>query len=120
MTYSQTEGRSQGLVALNHQFLLFLGGFRRLQFISNARVPIVKFEGNFNISCDLSVNNLSGQMKSKILYWISGIDNRFRNLVLLASFCDIVMNLKHRVNVKTLLNISICAGQGMGQNSPYQ
>ncbi|XP_057804061.1 protein HESO1 [Salvia miltiorrhiza] len=59
------------------------GGFRRLQFISNARVPIVKFEGNFNISCDLSVNNLSGQMKSKILFWISGIDNRFRDLVLL-------------------------------------
>ncbi|KAL1544706.1 polynucleotide adenylyltransferase [Salvia divinorum] len=59
------------------------GGFHRVKFISNARVPIVKFEGNFNISCDLSVNNLSGQMKSKILFWITGIDNRFRDLVLL-------------------------------------
>ncbi|KAK4431715.1 protein HESO1 [Sesamum alatum] len=59
------------------------GGFRRLQFISNARVPILKFESCYNISCDISINNLSGQMKSKMLFWINEIDGRFRDLVLL-------------------------------------
>ncbi|XP_073129210.1 protein HESO1-like isoform X2 [Henckelia pumila] len=59
------------------------GGFQRLRFISNARVPIVKFVGSCNISCDISINNLSGQMKSKLLFWINDIDGRFRDLVLL-------------------------------------
>ncbi|WMV33324.1 hypothetical protein MTR67_026709, partial [Solanum verrucosum] len=59
------------------------GGCRKLQFITNARVPILKFQGNYNISCDISINNLSGQMKSKILYWINMIDGRFRDMVLL-------------------------------------
>ncbi|KAL2558050.1 Nucleotidyltransferase family protein [Forsythia ovata] len=59
------------------------GGWRKLQFISNARVPILKFEGRYNISCDISINNLIGQMKSKLLFWINGIDGRFRDLVLL-------------------------------------
>ncbi|CAA3002787.1 HESO1 [Olea europaea subsp. europaea] len=59
------------------------GGWRKLQFISHARVPIVKFEGGYNFSCEISINNLSGQMKSKLLFWIDGIDGRFRDLVLL-------------------------------------
>ncbi|CAN4101548.1 unnamed protein product [Withania somnifera] len=59
------------------------GGYQKLQFITNARVPILKFQGNYNISCDISINNLSGQMKSKILYWINMIDGRFRDMVLL-------------------------------------
>lgn len=57
-----------------------------MQFISNARVPILKFEGRYGISCDISINNLSGQMKSKMLFWINEIDGRFRDLVILASF----------------------------------
>ncbi|CAA2934545.1 protein HESO1-like isoform X1 [Olea europaea var. sylvestris] len=59
------------------------GGWHKLQFISNARVPILKFEGRENISCDISINNLGGQMKSKLLFWINEIDGRFRDLVLL-------------------------------------
>ncbi|KAL3647308.1 hypothetical protein CASFOL_008276 [Castilleja foliolosa] len=59
------------------------GGFRRLQFIPHARVPILKIETGYNISCDISVNNLIGQMKSKMLFWITQIDGRFRDLVLL-------------------------------------
>ncbi|KAL6580283.1 hypothetical protein OROMI_008307 [Orobanche minor] len=58
-------------------------GFCRLQFIANARIPILKFESIYNISCDISINNLSGQMKSKMLFWINEIDGRFRDLVLL-------------------------------------
>ncbi|XP_047979690.1 protein HESO1-like isoform X2 [Salvia hispanica] len=83
--YISSPGRKhkQSLLADIIKALRKKGGYRRLKFISNARVPIVKFEGSFNISCDLSVNNLSGQMKSKILFWITGIDSRFRDLVLL-------------------------------------
>ncbi|XP_051120144.1 protein HESO1 [Andrographis paniculata] len=58
------------------------GGFRKVQFIINARVPILKFESRC-ISCDISINNLSGQMKSKMLFWVNEIDGRFRDLVLL-------------------------------------
>lgn len=60
------------------------GGFQRLQFVQHARVPILKLESRYqNISCDISINNLSGQMKSKFLLWISLIDRRFRDMVLL-------------------------------------
>lgn len=59
-----------------------------MQFVANARIPILKFErfesNYFNISCDLSINNLSGQMKSRLLWRINEIDGRFRNMVLLA------------------------------------
>ncbi|KAF7147324.1 hypothetical protein RHSIM_Rhsim03G0133800 [Rhododendron simsii] len=58
------------------------GGWHNLQFVANARVPILKFQSNYcNISCDLSINNLSGHMKSKLLFWINEIDGRFRNMV---------------------------------------
>ncbi|XP_074287301.1 uncharacterized protein LOC141612427 [Silene latifolia] len=60
------------------------GSFRRLQFVSHARVPILKLESKVrNISCDISINNLSGHMKSKFILWISLIDRRFREMVLL-------------------------------------
>lgn len=84
-SYISSPGKKhkQSLLADVLRALRKKGGFRRLQFIPNARVPILKFEGSFNISCDISINNLSGQMKSKILFWISLIDGRFRDLVLL-------------------------------------
>ncbi|KAL2926290.1 Protein HESO1 [Bienertia sinuspersici] len=64
--------------------LIYEGSFRRLQFVSHARVPILKLESKYqNISCDISINNLSGLMKSKSLLWISLIDRRFRDMVLL-------------------------------------
>ena len=56
-----------------------------MQLVANARVPILKFESSYlNISCDVSINNLSGQMKSKLLFWINEIDGRFHDMVLLA------------------------------------
>lgn len=62
---------------------LFAGGLRKLQVVAHARVPILKFESHQNISCDVSIDNLAGQMKSKFLFWISEIDGRFRDMVLL-------------------------------------
>lgn len=60
------------------------GGFHGIKYISHARVPILKCDSNKdNISCDISINNLTGQMKSKLLFWINEIDGRFRDMVLL-------------------------------------
>ncbi|KAK3422514.1 protein HESO1 [Eucalyptus grandis] len=60
------------------------GRWRRLQFIAHARVPILKIESkNSSISCDISIDNLHGYIKSKFLLWISEIDGRFRDMVLL-------------------------------------
>ncbi|XP_022746059.1 protein HESO1-like [Durio zibethinus] len=60
------------------------GGWQRLQFIPNARVPILKIVSKWqNISCDISVDNLQGQIKSKFLFWLNEIDGRFRDMVLL-------------------------------------
>ncbi|XP_071685721.1 protein HESO1 [Rutidosis leptorrhynchoides] len=60
------------------------GGFHGIKYISHARVPILKCDSNKeNISCDISINNLSGQMKSKLLFWINDIDRRFRDMVLI-------------------------------------
>ncbi|XP_024029244.1 protein HESO1 isoform X2 [Morus notabilis] len=60
------------------------GGWNKYQCIPNARVPILKVQSNIqNISCDISVDNLQAQMKSKMLLWITEIDTRFRDMVLL-------------------------------------
>lgn len=76
--------RKQSLLRDIHKVLQRRGGWRKLQFISHARVPILKFETTYhNISCDISINNLAGQMKSKFLFWISEIDGRFRDMVLM-------------------------------------
>ncbi|KAK9282952.1 hypothetical protein L1049_011177 [Liquidambar formosana] len=76
--------RKQNLLGEVLRALRGKGGWRKLQLISNAKVPIVKCESIYqNISCDISINNLTGQMKSKFLFWISEIDERFRDMVLL-------------------------------------
>ncbi|KAK1382220.1 TUTase domain-containing protein [Heracleum sosnowskyi] len=60
------------------------GTCRKLRFMSNARVPFLKLEHNLrSITCDISINSLHGQMKSKFLFWINGIDGRFREIVML-------------------------------------
>ncbi|CAH2058702.1 unnamed protein product [Thlaspi arvense] len=56
----------------------------RLQFVVHARVPILKIVSwHERISCDISIDNLEGLLKSRFLFWISEIDGRFRDLVLL-------------------------------------
>lgn len=76
--------RKQNLLGELLRALRQKGGWRRLQFVPNARVPILKFEsGHQSISCDISIDNLQGQMKSKFLFWINQIDRRFRTMVLL-------------------------------------
>ncbi|XP_050384980.1 protein HESO1-like [Argentina anserina] len=63
-------------------------GWNICRFIPNARVPILMVKSNHqsnskDISCDISVNNLKAQMKSKLLLWITDIDPRFHDMILL-------------------------------------
>lgn len=71
---------------------LFSGGWCKLQLIPHARVPILKIEHiQHNISCDISIDNLVGQIKSKILLWLNEIDGRFHDMVLLVCSISLVL-----------------------------
>ncbi|KAI5003811.1 hypothetical protein ZWY2020_030971 [Hordeum vulgare] len=60
------------------------GVYGYMEFIPQARVPVLQYVSNrFGISCDLSVDNYPGRIKSKIFYWISTLDERFGDMVLL-------------------------------------
>ncbi|KAL7146920.1 hypothetical protein ABFS83_06G074200 [Erythranthe nasuta] len=82
-TYISSPGKKHKHSVLQEVLKAFRkkGVFCKLKFIANPRVPILKFEGSYNISCDISINKVSGQMKSKILFWINEIDGRFLVLV---------------------------------------
>ncbi|XWS07720.1 hypothetical protein CRYUN_Cryun41cG0014400 [Craigia yunnanensis] len=81
---SSGKKRKQSLLGELLRALRQKGGWQRLQFIPNARVPILKIVSKWqNISCDISVDNLQGQIKSKFLFWLNEIDGRFRDMVLL-------------------------------------
>jgi DNA polymerase sigma len=67
-------------------YILYPGVARDVNFIPTARVPVLQYVSNhFGISCDISVDNYPGRIKSKVLYWISTIDERFGDMVLLVS-----------------------------------
>ncbi|XP_050250590.1 protein HESO1-like isoform X2 [Quercus robur] len=59
------------------------GRWQMVQLIRGS-VPILKCKSShYGFSCDISIDNLESQMKSKLLLWISEIDGRFRDMVLL-------------------------------------
>lgn len=96
---------------------LFAGTWLKLRFVANARVPILKLEHKLqNISCDISINNLLGQMKSKMLFWINAIDGRFRDMVLLV-FRYTKFEMPVSGVIYTILICVICVGQGMGRST---
>ncbi|KAI3893580.1 hypothetical protein MKW92_052250 [Papaver armeniacum] len=60
------------------------GMVRNLQLILQARVPLLICETNLqNISCDISISNLLGQIKSKLFLWLTEIDGHFCDMILL-------------------------------------
>ncbi|KAF8397421.1 hypothetical protein HHK36_016337 [Tetracentron sinense] len=84
------------------------GGAHNLQFIPKARVPLLIFESNHrNISCDISISNLLGQIKSKFLFWITEIDDRFRDMVLLVKEWAKAQNINNPKS-GTLNSYSLC------------
>ncbi|KAL4621050.1 hypothetical protein ACB092_06G200200 [Castanea dentata] len=61
-----------------------LGGRWQMVQLIRGSVPILKCKSShYGFSCDISIDNLESQMKSKLLLWISEIDGRFRDMVLL-------------------------------------
>ncbi|KAM0953490.1 putative polynucleotide adenylyltransferase [Dioscorea sansibarensis] len=79
-----TRQRQQNFLWAIMRALRRAGFARNCNVIENARVPVLKFQSNYrDISCDISINNHIGQIKSKMLLWISAIDERFRDMVLL-------------------------------------
>ncbi|MQM14905.1 hypothetical protein Taro_047839 [Colocasia esculenta] len=83
-------------------------GWGQLQFIPHARVPLLIYENSSrSISCDISIDNYVGLIKSKIFLWITEIDERFRDMVLLIKEWAKV----HDINVPkagTLNSYSLC------------
>ncbi|XP_037410001.1 protein HESO1-like [Triticum dicoccoides] len=60
------------------------GVARDVQFIPTARVPVLSYVSNkFGISCDISIDNYPGRIKSRVLYWLNTLDKRFGDMVLL-------------------------------------
>ncbi|CAL4953692.1 unnamed protein product [Urochloa decumbens] len=84
------------------------GVARSVEFIPNARVPIIQYMSNqFDISCDISINNYPGQIKSRIFYWINTIDERFGDMVLLVKEWAKSQNINDPKN-GTLNSYSLC------------
>ncbi|XP_074357612.1 protein HESO1-like isoform X2 [Apium graveolens] len=84
-SYITYAGRKQkeSLLADLLETLRSEGTWRKLRFVNNARIPFLKLEHNLQISVDISINNLIGHMKAKLLFWINEIDRRFHEIVLL-------------------------------------
>ncbi|KAM0906490.1 hypothetical protein ACQ4PT_016739 [Festuca glaucescens] len=84
------------------------GVARDVNFIPTARVPILQYVSNrFGISCDISIDNYTGRIKSKVLYWISTIDERFGDMVLLVKEWAKAQNINDPKN-GTLNSYSLC------------
>ncbi|TVU10168.1 hypothetical protein EJB05_43679, partial [Eragrostis curvula] len=84
------------------------GVARSVHFIPNARVPVLQYmSNNIGISCDISINNYPGQIKSRILYWINTMDDRFGDIVLLVKEWAKAQNINDPKN-GTLNSYSLC------------
>ncbi|KAL6853658.1 hypothetical protein ACP4OV_019687 [Aristida adscensionis] len=84
------------------------GVARSMRFVPNARVPVLQYISNsFGISCDISVDNYPGRIKSKILYWINTLDERFGDMVLLVKEWAKAQNINDPKN-GTLNSYSLC------------
>ncbi|XP_010509247.1 PREDICTED: protein HESO1-like [Camelina sativa] len=80
------KGKQELLLPLYQKLQQYVkaGLCRDLEFVPNARVPIVKFLNVIhNIPCDISIDSLQGLLRSRFFFWISDVDQRFRYLVLL-------------------------------------
>ncbi|KAJ3668934.1 hypothetical protein LUZ60_010884 [Juncus effusus] len=77
-------GDKQEALRLVNAALERTGIARNIRFIPEARVPLISYESKqYNISCDITIDNHAAQIKSKILNKINELDSRFKDLVLL-------------------------------------
>ncbi|KAI4381621.1 hypothetical protein MLD38_007680 [Melastoma candidum] len=83
------------------------GHVSNIQPIMHARVPIVKFmDAGTKIECDLSVQNLDGILKSRLIHMISAIDERFQKLSFLMKIWAKVNGINSSKD-KTLNSLSL-------------
>uniref|UniRef100_J3L5S9 Poly(A) RNA polymerase mitochondrial-like central palm domain-containing protein n=2 Tax=Oryza brachyantha TaxID=4533 RepID=J3L5S9_ORYBR len=81
---------------------------RHTEFIPNARVPVLQYVSNqYGISCDISISNYPGRIKSKIFYWINTLNRRFGDMVLLVKEWAKAQNINDPKN-GTLNSYSLC------------
>ncbi|KAJ4751195.1 Poly(A) RNA polymerase cid11 [Rhynchospora pubera] len=81
---------------------------QKVQFIPQARVPLLVYESRlYGISCDVSVDNHSGRVKSKILQLVTSLDDRFTDLVLLIKEWAKAQNINNPKS-GTLNSYSLC------------
>ncbi|KAL6616368.1 hypothetical protein ACP70R_038638 [Stipagrostis hirtigluma subsp. patula] len=84
------------------------GVAENMLLIPNARVPVLQYMSyNLGISCDLSIDNYPGRIKSRIFYWINTIDDRFADMVLLVKEWAKAQNINDPKN-GTLNSYSLC------------
>ncbi|RAL50119.1 hypothetical protein DM860_007793 [Cuscuta australis] len=75
--------------------------------ITTAKVPVLKVvDSGTGIECDISVGNMDGILKSKTLYFISLIDERFRKLCFLMKAWAKAQNI-NSARDRTLNSLSI-------------
>uniref|UniRef100_A0A0A9DII0 Poly(A) RNA polymerase mitochondrial-like central palm domain-containing protein n=1 Tax=Arundo donax TaxID=35708 RepID=A0A0A9DII0_ARUDO len=76
--------KKQNILREVRRALLTGGVAGYMQFIPHARVPVLQYVSNrFRISCDISIDNYAGRIKSKIFNWVNTLDERFGDMVLL-------------------------------------
>ncbi|XBI30112.1 hypothetical protein VPH35_053938 [Triticum aestivum] len=84
------------------------GVARDVQFIPTARVPVLSYVSNkFGISCDISIDNYRGRIKSRVLYWLNTLDKRFGDMVLLVKEWAKAQNINDPKK-GTLSSYSLC------------
>jgi len=75
--YYKTLSFTLGVIAF-----IYSGVTGYMQFIPHARVPVLQYVSNrFGVSCDISINNFAGRIKSKIFYLLNTLDERFGDMV---------------------------------------
>ncbi|KAJ1686497.1 hypothetical protein LUZ63_017887 [Rhynchospora breviuscula] len=108
--FNSSASRSKKLNILREimKILRKRGLAQKVQFIPQARVPLLVYESRlYGISCDVSVDNHSGRVKSKILQLVTGLDDRFTDLVLLIKEWAKAQNINNPKS-GTLNSYSLC------------
>ncbi|KAL5220765.1 hypothetical protein ABZP36_025478 [Zizania latifolia] len=107
-TTTVTKKKKQNVLRELMRALQIRGVASSMQFIPQARVPVLQYVSNsFGISCDISVHNYPGRIKSKIFYWISTLDVRFGDMVLLIKEWAKAQNINDP-KTGTLNSYSLC------------
>ncbi|XP_037414761.1 protein HESO1-like isoform X1 [Triticum dicoccoides] len=106
--FPTSKEKKQSLLGELMRALEVRGVSRDVNFIPTARVPVLQYVSNhFGVSCDISIDNYPGRLKSKVLYWINTLDGRFGDMVLLVKEWAKAQNINDPKD-GTLNSYSLC------------